>query len=212
MNINRHFKIVLVGDSGVGKTSIINQYVLKEFDPDIKPTISVGYTSSILTLSTGYKVKIGIWDPAGQEKYRSLTKQFFRNIQGAILVYDISKKKSLTNLDEYWIPQLIENADDSFVLFVIGNKCDLRNAENSDPLITPEIGREFAKKHAALFVEASAKTSENVEEAFHELVEQIASSEFEKTNKLYNTHDNADNSDLDLSSNSGYRSYYKNCC
>ncbi|OHS97800.1 Ras-related protein Rab-18 [Tritrichomonas foetus] len=201
---SKQFKVIIVGDSGVGKTSIVNRYVFNEFDPDIKPTITIGYESAFYTVPSGETVKIGIWDPAGQEKFRSLTRHFYRNIQGAILVYDVTNKETLKHLDEYWIPQLEECTTESYVSIVVGNKTDMKNETDAFSIVSTHEGIEFARKHCALFVEVSAKTSDNVESAFAELIQQIAIIQFPEE-------ENNDQETVDIAGANNL-SYYDMCC
>jgi len=167
------FKIILLGDSGVGKTAIINRYCKELFDEDLDPTVGMNYQQKFITINNEL-VKLAIWDTAGQEKYRTLTRQFYRNVDGAILVYDISDKSTLTNLEEIWIPELKENAQTAMQMILVGNKSDLKNdPEYADKIVKTEEGMNIARKNATLFVEASAKFSEGVQNAFEELVQRL---------------------------------------
>ncbi|OHT10838.1 small GTP-binding protein [Tritrichomonas foetus] len=172
--ISRQFKIILLGDSGVGKTSLINQYIKGEFDSDQSATVGVEFQAKFIT-SDGENIKLGIWDTAGQEKFRTLTRQFYRNVDGVILVYDITDAKTLQSIDEYWMQQLQENATTSYQTIIVGNKSDMKETADSDSLVTTQMGQEMARKYSTLFVEASAKTSDHVQNAFDELLQRIKS-------------------------------------
>jgi Ras-related protein Rab-18 len=118
-------------------------------------------------------IKLSIWDTAGQEKFRTLTRNYYRNVQAVILVYDIAEPRTLENLVNIWMKELLDNNVTEVPLLIIGNKSDLRESSTPDSLVSTSQGEEVAKKHAALFVEASAKTSEHVDQAFHELVTRL---------------------------------------
>ena len=105
------YKITLVGESGVGKSSIINYFINKKFDNLIIPTNNVGYSSKTLEIN-GRKIKLDIWDTAGQEKYRSLTKIFYSNSQGVIIVYDITNHESFEEIKNYWYKVIQEKCPD----------------------------------------------------------------------------------------------------
>lgn len=165
------FKIIILGDSNVGKTSIIDRYCNDLFsEHDI--TIGVSFQQKFITMDQK-KLKLAIWDTAGQEKYRTMTKSFYRNIHGVILVYDVTCSESLSNLEKYWIQELETNATNSYQVMLVGNKIDLRDSSSSDDFVTTQMGEEIARKHATLFVEASAKSAEGVQNAFEELVLRI---------------------------------------
>lgn len=170
MSVNH--KIVFIGDSSVGKTSIINQYIYGSVTPDHQPTIGIDFFAKSLKIDNK-SIRLQIWDTAGQEKFRTLSRQFYRNVDGVILVYDITRKETLTHIDDYWIQQLTENATDSYQIILVGNKSDLKNDCDPNNLVTTEMGQELARKHSAMFVEASAKTADHVQNAFEELVNRL---------------------------------------
>ena len=172
---SRQFKIILLGDSGVGKTSIINQYIKNEFDSDQSATIGVEFQPKFVTAIDGEKIKLGIWDTAGQEKFRTLTRQFYRKVDGVVLVYDITDRSTLQHIEDYWIKQLQENATTSYQAIIVGNKSDLKEQADPEKVVTTDMGRDAAKRLSTLFVEASAKTADHVETAFDELIQRIKS-------------------------------------
>lgn len=164
------YKIILLGDSAVGKTAIIDRYCKDLFIEDSEATIGLGFQQKFIKMN-GKTIKLAIWDTAGQEKYRTLTKSFYRNINGAILVYDITNPESLASLENSWIPELENSATGPFQKMVVGNKLDLR--EEGKDCVTTQQGEDVARKQATLFVETSAKSAEHVVSAFEELVARI---------------------------------------
>ena len=164
---NMLFKIVLVGDSSVGKTNLFLRYIKNEFDPQTKATIGVEFGTKIIKINN-YNIKIQIWDTAGQERYKSITSAYYKGAQGAFLVYDITNKSSFLNIDK-WIRDLKNNGDEKIVLFLIGNKNDL----NDDRVIDTNEEKNKAKENKMFFLETSAKNNDNVNNAFDEIINNI---------------------------------------
>ncbi|XP_026731662.1 ras-related protein Rab-18A [Trichoplusia ni] len=160
-------KILVIGESGVGKSSIILAFTTGDYNASFPATIGVDYKCKIMDVN-GVKVKLGIWDTAGQERYRTLTSSFYRDAHGAILVYDVSEPKSLAKLNE-WAEELqVYSTKKNIVCLVVGNKIDKQNRA-----VPREQGQAFAQKHRMLFIESSAKTQEGISLAFEELVQKI---------------------------------------
>ncbi|KAJ8719203.1 hypothetical protein PYW07_016759 [Mythimna separata] len=160
-------KILVIGESGVGKSSIILAFTTGDYNASFPATIGVDYKCKVMDVN-GVKVKLGIWDTAGQERYRTLTSSFYRDAHGAILVYDVSEPKSLAKLNE-WVEELqVYSTKKNIVCLVVGNKIDKQNRA-----VTREQGQAFAQKHRMLFIESSAKTQEGISLAFEELVQKI---------------------------------------
>ena len=157
-----NFKIVLVGESGVGKTSIISQFVDQIFEDDLQTSTGGSFSSKTLTFNNGKTIKLEIWDTAGQERYRALTKIFYKNALAAVLVYDITRKQSFEELKNYWIKQIKESAPENIILAIAANKSDLLDREQ----VNEDEARNFAKENNALFYETSAKNSIGVNELF----------------------------------------------
>lgn len=160
-------KILIIGESGVGKSSLLLRFTDDLFDPQLSATIGVDFKVKTLSVD-GNKTKLAIWDTAGQERFRTLTPSYYRGAQGAILVYDVTSRETFTKLD-VWLNELETFANKpDIVKMLVANKIDKPNRE-----VTKEEGLKFARKHSMLFIEASAKTKEGVQIAFEELVEKI---------------------------------------
>jgi len=160
-------KILIIGESGVGKSSLLLRFTDDTFDPEQAATIGVDFKVKTLTVD-GNKAKLAIWDTAGQERFRTLTPSYYRGAQGCILVYDVSSKASFQKLDA-WLNELDTFATKQDIIkMLVGNKIDKEGRE-----VSREEGLKFARKHHMLFIEASAKTREGVQCAFEELVEKI---------------------------------------
>ncbi|KAH0634728.1 hypothetical protein KY290_035911 [Solanum tuberosum] len=162
------FKILLIGDSGVGKSSLLVSFISNAVD-DLAPTIGVDFKIKTLSVS-GKKLKLTIWDTAGQERFRTLTSSYYRGAQGIILVYDVTRRETFTNLSDVWAKEveLYSNNQDC-VKMLVGNKVD----RESERAVTREEGIALAKELGGLFLECSAKTRENVQNCFEELALKI---------------------------------------
>ena len=171
-------KVVLLGESGVGKTSIISQLMEQEFNDE--QTATTGATFSTKTMVFDNKgICFEIWDTAGQEKYRALTKMFYKDAGAAILVYDITRQASFEELKNYWANQVRENAPKKIVLAVAANKSDLIDTEQVDE----KTGRAFAKEIGAIFKSTSAKNQKGIEELFKDIGNKYLDPNFECTDE-----------------------------
>lgn len=160
-------KILITGESGVGKSSLLLRFTDDTFDNEQAATIGVDFKVKLMNVD-GNNVKLAIWDTAGQERFRTLTPSYYRNAQGAILVYDVCSRQSFSRLDA-WFDELETYATNTnIVKMLIGNKIDKDRRE-----VSREEGLKFAKKHSMLFIEASAKTKDGVQCAFEELVQKV---------------------------------------
>ena len=158
-------KVVLLGDSGVGKTCIISRYISGSFDKNITSTNGASYCSKMVKFEElGKNLLLDIWDTAGQEKYRSLTKFFYKDATIVILVYDITREDSFDNLKNYWYNQLQENCK-NVVLGMAGNKCDLYEEEK----VTEIEAREFADSIGAIFELTSARNNTGINDLFQKV-------------------------------------------
>jgi len=161
------FQVVLIGDSGVGKSSILARFTKAEFTEDTKSTIGLDFASKTLTVD-GTLVKTQIWDTAGQERYRGIAKNYYRKTMGALIVYDITRRDSFTNA-EFWLNELRTHAKEDIVILLVGNKSDLEQARN----VSKEEGTKFSKGNSLNFIETSARDDSNVDQAFKMCVEEI---------------------------------------
>lgn len=181
-------KLLIIGESGVGKSSLLLRFTDDVFDPEQSATIGVDFKVKTLTVD-GNRAKLAIWDTAGQERFRTLTPSYYRGAQGCILVYDVCSKPSFDKLDQ-WLNELETFATKHDIIkMLVGNKIDMDSRQ-----VSREEGLKFARKHQMLFIEASARTREGVQCAFEELVEKII-----QTPGLWET----DVKGLSLGSNSG---------
>ncbi|XP_071722896.1 ras-related protein RABC2a-like [Rutidosis leptorrhynchoides] len=168
-NYDLSFKILLIGDSAVGKSSLLVSFISSSVDEDLAPTIGVDFKIKHLTVG-GKKLKLTIWDTAGQERFRTLTSSYYRNAQGIILVYDVTRRETFTNLTDVWAKEVeLYCTNRDCVKMLVGNKVD----RESERVVTRDEGIHLAKELGALFLECSAKTRENVEQCFEELAIKI---------------------------------------
>ena len=167
-------KITLIGNSGVGKTSIINQYIDQTFDEANAATIGANYSEKIIT-KNNKEYELNIWDTAGQEKFHSVGKHFYKDAYIVCLVYDITSQDSLDQLKEIWYPDIKKFGEKYTILAVVGNKSDLYENDN---LADENQAKEFAQSINAIFMLTSAKTGDGIEKLFDTLVDKFLSSDF----------------------------------
>ena len=161
------FKVVLVGDSFVGKTNIMSKYLKNEFHEDSKATVGVEFGSKQFNIE-GHAIKAQIWDTAGQERYKAITSAYYKGAKGAFVVYDITRKASFDSIDK-WVSDLTSAADKKLTIVVIGNKSDLEDQRQ----ITKEQGEEKSRKLDVAFMETSAFSGENLDKAFEMMMNEI---------------------------------------
>ena len=157
---------------GVGKSSLMSQYIKKEFPESPLPTIAIEFATKIIKIKEGGYVKAQIWDTAGQEKYKSITSHHYRKAVGALLVYDVTRKLTFENCIK-WYNELKIYTEKECVICIVGNKCDLLEGNPKRREVSTEEGKAFAKKNKTLFFETSARNNSNVVECFEELLQQI---------------------------------------
>ncbi|KAE8679410.1 Ras-related protein RABA4d [Hibiscus syriacus] len=161
------FKVVLIGDSAVGKSQLLARFSRNQFSLDSKATIGVEFQTKTLVIDNK-TVKAQIWDTAGQERYRAVTSAYYRGAVGAMLVYDMTKRQSFDNMAR-WLEELRGHADKNIIVMLIGNKCDLGNLR----AVPTEDAQEFAQRESLFFMETSALESTNVETAFLTILTEI---------------------------------------
>ncbi|XP_021725439.1 ras-related protein Rab11D-like [Chenopodium quinoa] len=169
------FKVVLIGDSAVGKSQILARFARDEFSLDSKATIGVEFQTRTLVIQHK-SVKAQIWDTAGQERYRAVTSAYYRGAVGALLVYDITKRQTFEHIPR-WLEELRGHADKNIVIMLVGNKIDLEDQR----AVATEDAKEFAEKEGLFFLETSALDSTNVETAFNTVLNEIFSIVNKKT-------------------------------
>ena len=156
-------KVVLLGDSGVGKTCIIARYISGSFDKNSPTTNGASFCSKNVRFDQlGKNLLLDIWDTAGQEKYKALTKFFYKDAAVCILVYDVTRKESFQSLKDYWYSQLKENSEPDIVIGVAGNKSDLYENEE----VKEDEAREWAKEIGAVFELTSAQNNTGINDLF----------------------------------------------
>uniref|UniRef100_UPI00398F5105 ras-related protein Rab-13-like n=1 Tax=Pristiophorus japonicus TaxID=55135 RepID=UPI00398F5105 len=161
------FKLLLIGDSGVGKTCLIIRFADDNFNSTYISTIGIDFKIKTVDVD-GKKIKLQVWDTAGQERFKTITTAYYRGAMGIILVYDITDEKSFENIQN-WMKSIKENASASVERMLLGNKCDMENKRK----VLKDKAEKLAKDHGIRFFETSAKSSLNVEEAFESLARDI---------------------------------------
>ena len=161
-------KVVFLGDSSVGKSNIISKYKLNEFNRNSKSTVGVEFYSKIITFNNK-NIKIQIWDTAGQERFKSITKSYYKGAKGAIIVYDITRRQTFENVQEWFKDTKTMGDNVNLVLMLVGNKCDLVNERE----VSTEEGKKEAEMNGMAFMETSALDGTNITEAFETLAKLI---------------------------------------
>ncbi|KAI9209000.1 GTPase [Polychytrium aggregatum] len=161
------FKVVLIGDSGVGKSNLLARFTHKEFNMDSKSTIGVEFATRTLQID-GKNIKTQIWDTAGQERYRAITSAYYRGAVGALLVYDISKQQTFESVNR-WLKELRDHADSNISVMLVGNKSDLKHMRT----VPTEEAKQFATDNGISFIETSALDASNVELSLHQILTEI---------------------------------------
>lgn len=161
------FKMVVIGDSAVGKSQLLSRFSKNEFSADIRATVGVEFQTKTVRIDDKL-VKTQIWDTAGQERYRAVTGAYYRGALGALIVYDVTKHPSFDHIPR-WLDELRHRADPNVVIMLVGNKCDLEGLR----AVPTEAGKKLAEREGLLFLETSALDATNVEKAFHMVLERI---------------------------------------
>ncbi|KAL3820812.1 hypothetical protein ACJIZ3_006717 [Penstemon smallii] len=161
------FKIVLIGDSAVGKSNLLARFARDEFYPNSKSTIGVEFQTQKIDIK-GKEVKAQIWDTAGQERFRAVTSAYYRGAVGALVVYDVSRRQTFDSIGR-WLNELQTYSDMNVVTILVGNKSDLKDARE----VTTAEGKSLAEAQGLFFIETSALDSSNVAAAFQTVVKEI---------------------------------------
>lgn len=168
-NYDHLFKVLLVGDSAVGKSCLLMRFTADRFDEVTTSTIGVDFRVKYLDVE-GKRIKLAVWDTAGQERFRTLTSSYYRGAQGIIFVYDVTRGETFSDLESIWMKEVdIYSNVEAAVKMVVANKVDLE----SERQVSKQQGIDFARNMGCLYVETSAKTNVAVQQAFEELVLKI---------------------------------------
>ncbi len=168
-------KVVLLGESGVGKTSIIHQFVYNQFDPDRSSSISAQFVSKTIDYKELGQIKYDIWDTAGQERYRSMARIFYKDAKVVIFVYDITSKTSFDGMKDYWYEQIKLNCEENAILCVVANKNDLY----AEQQISDDEGQRFADSIDAIFQSTSASQNIGIEQLFNHIGKKIINRDYD---------------------------------
>ncbi|CAG2101597.1 unnamed protein product [Medioppia subpectinata] len=172
------FKLLLIGDSGVGKTCILFRFSDDAFNTTFISTIGIDFKIKTIELR-GKRIKLQIWDTAGQERFHTITTSYYRGAMGIMLVYDITNPKSFDNIAK-WLRNIDEHANEDVEKMILGNKCDCDDKR----MITKERGETIAREHSIRFLETSAKANINIDRAFLDLAEAILNKQTAGQNPL----------------------------
>ena len=184
-------KVVLLGESGVGKTCIISRFVNNLYDDKTTSNLTPAFTTKTMKFArlNGKEIRFDLWDTAGQERFRSVTKSLYRDAKVIILVYDITEKETFNEVKDYWYEQIKLNSANDVILGLAGNKCDLYENE----VITEEEGKELAKEMGAIFKLTSSKEKVGINELFQDIGYKLLGSvdpnndENQEQSSLFNT-------------------------
>ena len=166
-NYEQLYKIIIIGDSGVGKSNILGRYLHNEFKHDTKSTVGVEFGSKQLKVD-GVNIKLQIWDTAGEERYRAITSAYYTGSKGCFIVYDITSEISFENVEK-WYEEIRKSAEKEISVILVGNKCDLENERK----VSIEMGQSKAKNLNCPFFETSALNNTNIVTAFQSISENI---------------------------------------
>lgn len=182
LNIIKTFKVILLGDASVGKTSIFKRFITGDFTGNYECTLSVEYKSKFLRLDEYLYAKVTIWDTLGAEKYRSITKQYFKGTQGVLLIFDLTEINSFNNLNK-WLDDISDGAERNAEIILVGNKSDLPNRS-----VSREEAEKFAKEYGYEYYETSAKEGTNILLVFEMLTKNMNKKYEKEENKINGLH------------------------
>jgi small GTP-binding protein len=209
-------KCVLLGESGTGKSSLIERFINNTFRKDTPSTLIGSFSSKVVYYEKeNIKIRYDIWDTAGQEKYRSINKIFYQDAQVTLLVYDITQKETYDAIKNYWFQEVKDNAPEDVIVFIVGNKSDIYEKE----AVNEEEARQYAKDINALYKLVSAENGDGINEIFKMIGERMLTQEFlekiknEKNNNDNNSTNNNKNTikNISIEDNKGQKKK-KKCC
>ena len=209
-------KCVLLGESGTGKSSLIERFINNTFRKDTPSTLIGSFSSKVVYYEKeNIKIRYDIWDTAGQEKYRSINKIFYQDAQVTLLVYDITQKETYDAIKNYWFQEVKDNAPEDVIVFIVGNKSDIYEKE----VVNEEEARQYAKDINALYKLVSAENGDGINEIFKMIGERMLTQEFlekiknEKNNNDNNSTNNNKNTikNISIEDNKGQKKK-KKCC
>lgn len=167
------FRLILIGDSTVGKSSLLKYFTDGKFAELSDPTVGVDFFARLIEVEDGRRIKLQLWDTAGQEKFRSITKSYYRNSVGALLVYDITNRKSFEHIPR-WMAEAKRHIEPHRPVFaLVGCKLDLVKSNSHAREVTEEEAAEFAQNHSIPHIETSARTGHGVEVAFRSVTQEV---------------------------------------
>ena len=188
-------KVVLVGESAVGKTCIISRFISGAFDSNVSSTNGASYASKNVQYDKlGKNLLLDVWDTAGQEKYRALTKFFYKDAKVAILVYDITRYDTFKSIKEFWYEQVKENGPKNIVIGIAGNKCDLYEKEE----VNENEAREFAESIGAIFALTSAQNNSGINELFRDVGNKYLDPNFQQQMQIENEEKNPEGKNTNI--------------
>ena len=200
---DKSMKLLMVGDSGVGKSCLLLRFVDDKFNPSFITTIGIDFKIKTID-QDGRKIKLQIWDTAGQERFRTITTAYYRGAMGIIIVYDVTDHNTFDRV-ETWYKTVQQHAKDDAQVIIVGNKCD----EEDSRMVSTQEGEELANRLNVPFIEASAKNGLNVSEVFYKLSKLI----LEKSGDDFQSNgDNGDNVDIKNGNRKSSSGSASNCC
>jgi len=168
------FKVILIGPAAVGKTSLLKRFISNKFSENLAATLGVDYLNKELKFSPNSIARLTIWDIGGQERFKFLRNTFYRGANGALIVFDLTRAKTYKGIKD-WVYEMRQLTEENIPFVLIGNKCDL--FDDIGPVVDSEDAQRFAESEGNIYIETSAKTGENVEDAFIKLTHRMANRE-----------------------------------
>lgn len=182
------YKVIVIGDSGVGKSNLLMQFIQKEIIEEIKPTIGVDFYTRNVNIDNDIVVKLQIWDTAGQERYRAMTSTYYRGAVGVLIMYDITKYKTFENVNK-WLLEIKKHAEENIKIIIVGNKTD----DSTSREVPIDTVKKFAEEKSIAFIEISVREKTNIE-----LVFQILAKEIYKISKQSDFYDKDENNIIEI--------------